>query len=226
MKPLSELADRIVQLSRPAIVGVAGAVAVGKTTIAIELADKLGATVVSTDAFLLSNQVLAQRDLLMRKGFPETYDADAMAAAMHAMKHGEQVALPVYSHAVYDIVPGDSVTIERADFYILEGVVALQHYARPHLDFGIYVEAPEDVVRGWFIDRFLRFTDAARTDESSFYRMFVDMDADSVRSIAEATWDGINGVNLLEHIGPCRAHADVLVVKGSDHAVAAIGPPA
>jgi type I pantothenate kinase len=225
MSALATIVERIRSLPPPALVGIAGPVSVGKSTISNELAGALDARVVSTDAFLFSNDVLSERGLLMRKGFPESYDAEAMSNTLEAMKRGEAVDLPVYSHVVYDVVPGSFERVEPVDLVIIEGVVALQAFARRHLDLGIYIDAAEDDVRRWFIDRFVRWTDEARNDPTSFYRMFVDMDAATLHQVAEGTWDGINAPNLHECIAPTRARADLVVVKGADHGVLAVGPP-
>jgi type I pantothenate kinase len=212
---------------RPAIVGVSGAVAVGKTAIATHLADRIathGASVqvISTDAFLLPNSVLAERDLVMRKGFPESYDFGAMLGALAAVQRGEEASIPVYSHATYDVVPGAREPVAAVDVLILEGVVALQPPVRDVLDLGAYVDAPEELVRGWFVDRFLRLTADARDDPTSFYHGLAAVDDAQVRAIADATWDGINAVNLREHIAPSGATADVVIIKGPDHAVLSV----
>jgi type I pantothenate kinase len=207
---------------RPALIGIAGPVAVGKTTVANALRDALGAPVVSTDAFLLSNDDLAARDLVMRKGFPESYDAALAERTLSALAAGDGVDLPVYSHDTYDIVRGAPVRLEPAETVLIEGVIALQDPIRSHLDVAVYIDADADVVRRWFVDRFLRFVDAARTNESSFYHSMTPLDEAQVRQIAEMTWDAINAVNLQEHIVPSRDGADIVVRKASDHTVAAV----
>ena len=225
---LTDLAAAIASSdAHPAIVGVSGAVAVGKTPIATTIAERIAARqarvqVISTDAFLFPNDVLVQRDLLMRKGFPESYDFGGLVSAIAAIRRGERTAIPVYSHATYDVVPDAKETVEAVDVLIVEGVVALQPPVRDVLDLAVYVEAPEDVVRGWFVERFLRFVADAREDAASFYHGFAALDDAQVRAIADATWDGINGVNLREHIGPSGATADVVVTKGRDHAVVSV----
>lgn len=225
---LDGLARRIAAWEpKPVIVAVTGAVAVGKTTIASRIADRVaagGATVrvISTDSFLYSNASLAERDIPnLRKGFPESYDLAALVAALSALRRGERIDIPVYSHTIYDLT-GEHEPIDPTGILVIEGVVALQPVIRAAVDLGIYVDAEADVVRGWFVERFLRFVSDARADETSFYRMFASMDDDQVRSVAEATWDGINGVNLIEHIAPTRAAADVIVEKAPDHTVLAV----
>jgi type I pantothenate kinase len=229
---ISELAASIVSSDRrPTVVGLSGAVAVGKTTIATQLADRIaasGATVriISTDAFLFPNAELSARDLLMRKGFPESYDFGALTTTIARLRLGGSTTIPVYSHGVYDVLQDESETVDPSDVLIIEGVVALQPPVREVLDVGICVTTPEDVVRSWFVERFLRLTEEGRDDAASFYHGFARLDPDQVRSIAEATWDGINGVNLREHIAPSGSTADVVVEKGSDHGVLSVHPPA
>jgi type I pantothenate kinase len=229
---LADLAASIVEHERrPTVVGVSGAVAVGKTTIATQLADRIAAAgttvrVISTDAFLLPNAVLADRDLVMRKGFPESYDFGALTTAIATVRRGEPTTIPVYSHAVYDVLPDEREPVDPTDVLIVEGVVSLQLPVRELVDIAIYVEAPEEIVRGWFVERFLRFTDDARIDPASFYHGFARLDTAQVRAIAEATWDGINGPNLHEHIAPSGATADAVVEKGGDHSVVGVRPPA
>jgi type I pantothenate kinase len=211
----------------PTIIGIAGAVAVGKTTIATRLAERIAGSgarvcVVSTDAFLLSNADLAARDILMRKGFPESYDMSALVKAIAYVRQGVATTIPVYSHATYDLVPDETEIVEPTDVLMIEGVIALQPAVREVLDVAIYVDAPSDVVRGWFIERFLRFTEEAKDDASSFYHGMAQLEPAQITSIAEATWDGINGVNLREHIGPTKDAADVVVEKGNDHVVLAV----
>lgn len=213
--------------TRPLLVGIAGPVAVGKTTIVSELADALprrghAVAVLSTDAFLLANDVLTARGLAMRKGFPESYDRVAMAAALATLRSGAAVQIPVYSHDVYDVVPGARQSVAPADVVLLEGVVALQAPVADVLDLAIYVDAPEASVRQWFFERFARLTAAAAGEPSSFYHRFAALPAEQVRELAVATWDGINAPNLREHIAPSAARADVVVHKAADHAIAAV----
>lgn len=212
----------------PHLVGVGGPVAVGKTTIAGELVEALRAAgrtafTLSTDAFLLDNATLGTRRLAHRKGFPETYDVDTMDAALQELRLGEvAVRVPVYSHATYDVVPGEFEVLDGAEVVVVDGVMALNAPAREHLGVGVYVHAEETLVRGWFVDRFLGLVASARTDPSSFYAGFAEMTRAEVREIAEGTWDAINGPNLNEHIAATREGADVVVHKGPRHEVVEI----
>lgn len=209
----------------PSLVGIAGAVAVGKTTIVRALATGLEShgrrvRVLSTDAFLLPNAVLNERGLLMRKGFPESYDDAAIRAALGRLRAGRSADVPVYSHDAYDIVAGTCETITAADVVLIEGIVALQSPTVDHLDLAVYVDAVEPCVRDWFIERFARLTAAAADDASSFYHPLVQMPLEQLRQLAAATWDGINAPNLHQHIAPSAARADVIVVKTADHSIA------
>jgi len=209
----------------PLLVGIAGPVAVGKTTIVRALADELergGRRVqaLSTDAFLLSNDVLTARGLLMRKGFPDSYDAAAIGDALGALRAGATARVRVYSHAVYDIVPDATETIAPADVILVEGIVALQPPTVDHLHLAVYVDAPEAAVREWFVERFARLTAAASADAASFYHPFAALPAEQVRQIAVVTWEAINGPNLREHIAPSAGRADVILRKAANHAIA------
>jgi type I pantothenate kinase len=209
----------------PYLIGVAGAVAVGKTTIVRALAQGLQAPdrrvqVVSTDSFLLANAVLAERGLLMRKGFPESYDTDAMRAALQRLRAGQAANVRVYSHDVYDVVPDASETIAPTEMILVEGIVALQAPAGEYLDLALYIDADEAIVRAWFVERFLRLTAAAADQPVSFYHPFAQLPVEQVQQIAVATWDTINAPNLREHIAPSAARADVVVRKAADHSIA------
>ena len=176
--------------------------------------------VVATDAFLLSNVVLNERNLTLRKGFPESFDVEALLGFVAEVRRGTGgVEIPVYSHAIYDIVQGETTVLESPDLVLLEGVIALQPPVVDALDASIYVDAEETDIREWFVTRFLVMTAAAADDEGSFYRMFAAMPPEDVKSIAEGAWDGINRVNLHKHILPSRAGAMFVVEKARDHSV-------
>jgi type I pantothenate kinase len=210
----------------PFLVGVAGAVAVGKTTIVRALAHRLEARgrsvrVVTTDAFLLPNQVLNERGLSLRKGFPESYDHAAIADALRRLRSGQAATVSVYSHDVYDIVAGATDTLLAADVVLVEGVVALQQPAVGYLNLAIYIDAAEAHVREWFVERFAQLTAAGASDASSFYNRLAGMPREQVRQLAEGTWETVNLQNLRDHIAPSAANADIMVMKNADHSVAA-----
>lgn len=220
------LAEIVVErmTTSPFLVGVAGAVAVGKTTVVRAMADALGARgrsvqVLSTDAFLLSNQVLNERGLLMRKGFPESYDHGAIEKALSCLRSGDAATVNVYSHEVYDILAEATQVVAPANVILVEGIVALQQPTVRYLDLTVYVDVPEERARQWFVERFARLTEAGATDTSSFYHRFASIPVEQVRQIAEATWETINGPNLRDHIAPSAANADIVVMKASDHSI-------
>jgi type I pantothenate kinase len=176
--------------------------------------------VVSTDSFLLANDVLNARGLLMRKGFPDSYDAAALRAALQQLRAGRVASVPVYSHEVYDRIAGATEAIAPAEVILVEGVVALQSPAVEQLDLALYVDAAEACVRAWFVERFARLTAAAAEQPASFYHPFAPLPAEQVRDIAAATWEAINAPNLHEHIAPSAARADIIVRKAADHSIA------
>ena len=219
---LGAIAERLGS-RRPAVVGIAGAVAVGKTTLANALGEWFSRTgdrveVVSTDAFLFPNEVLEARDLTMRKGFPESYVTEPMLTLIERVRAREAMRIPVYSHATYDVLRDEERTIEGVDVLVLEGVVALQSPVRDRLDLAIYIDTEEEIVRGWFVERFLRLTDEARVDTTSFYHALSGLGPDDVLALARSAWDMINAVNLRDHISPTKAVADIVITKGPDHA--------
>jgi type I pantothenate kinase len=211
--------------TRPVLLGISGGVGVGKSTMAAGVRDRLtrdsvATEILCTDAFLLPNEELERRDLSMRKGFPESFDNDALDAALHAVKErATAVQVPVYSHTTYDRVPGTERTLDPADVLIIEGVNALQPPVADHLDVAVYIDAAEADIEAWFVDRFLAFCEEAVEDERSFYRGFTAMSAAQQRGIAEWTWREINGVNLRDHIAPSRARATVVLSKRRDHSI-------
>jgi type I pantothenate kinase len=211
----------------PVVVGIAGAVASGKSTLAEAVRRRAAAAgtsahVVSTDGFLLPNAVLSTRGLLMRKGFPESYDVaglEAFVDAVHAA--ATDVPVPQYSHEIYDVVPGEPMSFRSDSLVVVEGVNTLSALAG-RLDVGVYLEADEADLERWYVDRFHELCEEAKSDERSFYRRFVAMAFDDIDALARGTWDAVNLVNLREHIAPSRVLADCVVVKGPDHAVVAV----
>lgn len=213
--------------SRPMVLGISGAVASGKSTLAEAVVEALvsggtSAEVVTTDGFLLPNTVLAERGLTMHKGFPDTYDLDALTAFVDSVHAGQSdIRVPVYSHLTYDVEPGPGRRLETSRVAVVEGVNTLGALVG-RLDLAVYLDAAEADLERWYLERFRRLCGEARTDPDSFYRAFVSMSADEVDAIAMSTWRGINLVNLRDHILPTRALADVVVTKSSDHQVRSI----
>jgi type I pantothenate kinase len=222
----------------PYVVGIAGSVAVGKSTIARLLRlllarwpDHPDVALVTTDGFLLPNAELQRQGLLQHKGFPESYDRRALLRFVAAVKAGApEVVAPVYSHLRYDIVPDAEVIVRSPDIVLVEGLNVLQP-ARPRrdgssglavsdfFDFSIYVDAEPADVRRWYVERFLRLRETAFQEPASYFHRYADLDHDE--AVAEATrlWDTINGPNLEQNILPTRGRATLVLHKGPDHAV-------
>jgi type I pantothenate kinase len=221
----------------PYIIGIAGSVAVGKSTIARVLQallahwpDHLRVDLVTTDGFLLPNAVLDARGLAARKGFPESYDVRALIRFLSDLKAGEpRVTAPVYSHLVYDVMDGEEIVVTSPDIVIVEGLNVLQvppsragreeRFVSDFFDFSIYVDADEDDIRRWFTERFLTLRASAFLDEDSFFHHFTKLSDSEATGVADAIWREINAVNLHENVAPTRSRAHLVLEKGSDHAV-------
>lgn len=210
--------------NRPLLVGLTGSVAVGKTWLANAIAEALPAAVrvatVSTDGFLHPNSVLESRGLVLRKGFPESYDVDAMLAALAALRHGA-AAVPVHSHVTYDIDPALTRQVGPADIIIIEGL-GLSGFpdgrsARSGLDLLIYLDADPADIETWYVARFLGLWRAGANDPTSFYHRFAQLAEVEVEMLARSTWDRINLPNLTGHIIHARETADILLHKTADH---------
>jgi type I pantothenate kinase len=222
----------------PFIIGVAGSVASGKSTTSRILRALLQrwrtspkVDLLTTDAFLYPNAVLDERGLAARKGFPESYDRAALLAFLADIKSGKaEVKAPVYSHLVYDIIPGEFVTIDRPDILIVEGLNILQAgelqksgkpllFASDFIDFSIYIDADEADLRDWFMVRFRALRESAFTDPKSFFRRLAEMPTSEAEGFAMQAWDNINLVNLRENILPTRSRADLILKKAGNHTV-------
>lgn len=221
----------------PFIIGVAGSVAVGKSTTARLLRSLLAqwpnhpdVELVSTDNFLHSNAVLESRGLMRRKGFPESYDRRALVRFVSEMKAGaDRIDIPVYSHLHYDIVPDQRQTVRRPDILIVEGINVLQPATAGHLavadffDFSIYVDAKAENVRSWYLERFRELRRTAFSDPRSyFHHMATATSEEEALEFALNTWRTINEVNLVENIRPTRGRATLVLHKGEDHRVSRV----
>ncbi len=219
----------------PYLLAVAGSVAVGKSTTARVLqallsrwSDTPRVDLVTTDGFLFPNRVLEERGIQARKGFPESYDLRRLLQFVADLKAGaREVSAPVYSHLVYDIVPNEAQLVRRPDILILEGLNVLAGSAgeqgRPfvsdYFDFSIYVDAPEPLIRDWFVERLGRLRETAFRDPQSYFRKYAALSAEEARDFAIGVWDEINGVNLRENILPTRERAHLILEKGAAHRV-------
>ena len=221
----------------PYIIGVAGSVAVGKSTTARVLRALLSrwpntpkVDLITTDGFLLPNIVLEREGLMERKGFPESYDNKRLLRFLSDMKAGQrQVTAPVYSHLVYDVIENETITIDRPDILIVEGVNVLA--ARPSrqprdipfvsdfFDFSVYLDAPEMVLEQWYVDRFLNLRETAFRDPRSYFAKYAELSDHEAVNIAKDIWTRINLENLRNNIGPTRPRASLILTKGVDHRI-------
>ena len=232
-----QLAARVVALRDgapppPVLFGVAGGVAAGKSTTADNLRRHLEAgscsvALLATDAFLWPNEELERRGLTMRKGFPESYDVEALVAALRDLAAGRTVDAPVYSHRTYDRRPGEVHRLDPAtDVVVVEGVNVLQPEVAAELTASVYVDAAEEDAQRWFFRRFLELCEAAKDDPASFYAPLAFLGDEVRRRVADAAWEGVNLVNLREHIAPTKSRATWVLRKGPDHQVLSLDGPA
>ena len=217
----------------PYIIGVAGSVAVGKSTFARILQALLArwpdhpkVGLITTDGFLYPNRVLEERDLMNRKGFPESYDTKRLLEFLRAVKSGaSEVSAPIYSHVVYDIIEGESVVVEQPDILIIEGLNVLQvgseanEFVSDYFDFSIYIDADENDIEQWYVDRFLTLCKTVFQDPNSFFRHYAHLTTEQAVETARYIWREINGRNLRENIAPTRARASLILRKAADHRV-------
>jgi type I pantothenate kinase len=221
----------------PFVIGIAGSVAVGKSTIARLLTELLSrwedtprVELVTTDGFLWPNAELERRGLLQRKGFPESYDRRSLTRFVSQVKSGaDEVRAPVYSHLVYDIVPGEEIVVRRPDVLIVEGLNVLQPPSTAAriavsdlFDFSIYVDARTSDIEQWYVERFLRLQRSAFTDPDSYFHRYADLTEPEAIARARQIWNEINGPNLEQNVLPTRARADLVLRKASHHGVASV----
>ena len=225
-------------LKTPYIIGVAGSVAVGKSTTARVLQALLArwpntprVDLLTTDGFLYPNAVLDREGLMQKKGFPESYDLPALLRFLSDVKAGRRpVRAPVYSHLVYDVKPNDWLEVDRPDILIVEGLNVLQTgrppkdgkaipYVSDFFNFSVYLDASEDVLLRWYVDRFLTLRETAFKDPRSYFHRYSKFSDEEAAATATSIWERINLVNLHENILPTRQRADLILTKGESHLV-------
>lgn len=222
---VTRIVDAQTAKGTPLVVGISGGVAVGKSTLGASLArmvsevTDLRVAVVASDGFLHANAVLAERGITDRKGFPESYDNEAITHFLAVVSAGSRAQVPVYDHLTYDIID-DVLIVPPLDVLIFEGVNVLHFHDQ--LDVGVYLHADESTMRSWFIERTCALRDAARLEYSPFFDPWVDVPDDLFLDMVNGAWESVNLPNLVDHIEPTRGLAQIEIEWEADHSIRTI----
>ena len=222
----------------PFIIGIAGSVAVGKSTTSRILREMLArwpshpkVDLITTDGFLMPNAELEARELMQRKGFPESFDLRRLRRFLADVKSGmDEVAAPVYSHIAYDIVPDEQITVSQPDILIVEGLNVLQPallakegneipFVSDYFDFSIYIDAADEIIRQWYVERFMSLRKTAFRQPGAYFQRYAELDDGEAEATAIDIWTRINLKNLQENVLPTRGRADLILHKRPDHRI-------
>lgn len=225
-------------LKIPFIIGVAGSVSVGKSTTARVLEALISrwkenskVALITTDGFLYPNAILEEKGLMLKKGFPQSYDIHRLLQFVSDIKSGKpEVKAPKYSHLIYDVIPDEYEIIKQPDILIIEGLNVLQSgmdypkskprvFVSDYLNFSIYVDAEEDMLEQWYVSRFMKFRNGAFTDPKSYFYSFTQLTDANAINMAKSIWREINRKNLRKNILPTRERASLILHKSEDHKV-------
>lgn len=224
--------------SAPFIISISGSVACGKTTTANLLKHLISmwdtnpkVDLITTDGFLFPNKILHERHIEAKKGYPVSYDVKALMTFLQQLKNGEpNLKVPVYSHLYYDVMPGEYTIVDRPDILILEGVNVLQNgadyptirnkvFISDFIDFSIYVDAEEECLIKWYLDRFLKLRESTFNNPNSYFHRYAKLDLEDATHLATTIWSAVNHDNLVENILPSRNRANLIMHKGKNHSV-------